>query len=81
MKTLAIILTVLVIAVIGVWVYMNFFGMGAAPHALNIDEIPPYEQYSYVIINNNFALDAGLFWETIKGVFHKAEVMRKENKE
>ena len=37
---------VLVIAVIGVWVYMNFFGIGAAPHALNIDEIPPYEQYS-----------------------------------
>jgi len=31
--------------------------------------------------NQSFALDAGLFWETIKGVFHKAEVMRKENKE
>ena len=31
--------------------------------------------------NQSFALDAGLFWETIKGVFHKAEVMRKESKE
>ena len=28
--------------------------------------------------SQSFKLDAGLFFETIKGVFHKAEVMRKE---
>ena len=31
--------------------------------------------------NQSFALDASLFWETIKGVFRKADAMRKENKE
>lgn len=46
-------IAVLVIAVIGVWVYMNFFGIGAVPHALDISQIPPYDQYSYVVINNN----------------------------
>ena len=43
----------LVAAVIGVFVYLNFFGPGAAPHAMDITDIPPYEKYSYVIINND----------------------------
>lgn len=37
----------------GLFIYMNFFGPGAAPHALDVSEVPPYEEYSYVVINNN----------------------------
>ncbi len=37
----------------GLFIYTNFFGPGAAPHALDVSEVPPYEEYSYVVINNN----------------------------
>lgn len=43
----------LVVAVIGAFIYLNFFGPGAAPHAMDVTNIPPYEEYSYVVINNN----------------------------
>lgn len=42
-----------IVIAIGAFLYLNFFGPGAAPHALSIEEIPPYERYSYVVINNN----------------------------
>ena len=38
---------------VGLFIYLNFFGPGAVPHADSVEQVPPYEEYSYVVINNN----------------------------
>lgn len=42
-----------VVVAVGLFIYLNVFGPGSVPHTLDISDIPPYEEYSYVIINNN----------------------------
>ena len=44
------------IAVIGAYIFYTYYGGGAAPHAVSIEDIPAYDGYSYVVINENVPL-------------------------
>ena len=45
--------TVLAVLVLAVYIIYHFYGPGAAPHALDVGEVPPYTGHSYVVINHN----------------------------
>lgn len=42
-----------VVLAVGLFIYLNSVGPGAAPHADSVEQVPPYEKYSYAVINNN----------------------------
>jgi len=41
------------IAAIGAYIFYHYYGDGAAPHAVSVADIPAYDGYSYVVINEN----------------------------
>lgn len=49
----AIELVVLLIVAVGFYIFYNYYGPGAAPHAVSVADVPAYEGYAYAVINEN----------------------------
>ncbi len=46
-------LVVLLIVAVGCYIFYNYYGPGAAPHAVSVADVPAYEGYAYAVINEN----------------------------
>ncbi len=46
-------LVIFLVVAAGAYIFYNYYGPGAAPHAVSVEDVPAYDGYSYVVINEN----------------------------